>query len=269
MNTCILPETIYIYTTFPLSGFNIEELVQYIKRKIPSQKIETRDLSYLWNSGACTIDYIAKRVASLRVSDSKEEIKATEPLLVEIEYEKKKILTQEKYTGVVYDGFRLQNLYKELIRKNEQRLSFCHIIFTNRLVATLDENDKRYHLRVIILGIPNIISASGIVEALAKPKEYHLHLQSGTPLEIVKNAFKKEIIDYNDSRITELLKGYCLQALFYHITGKSFCSDKGCRLYNAHYQKEALYAHIESPYEFCPAHSRIIRNLDKLYRGMV
>ena len=47
------------------------------------------------------------------------------------------------------------------------------------------------------------------------------------------------------------------------LTGNPFCPDKGCRLFNAHWQEELIFAQLESDGEFCPQHTSI---LDNLYR---
>ena len=76
-----------------------------------------------------------------------------------------------------------------------------------------------------------------------------------------KNKFEGRFIEYNDPRMTEVCKGYTAQALFFHITGEPFCQDKGCRLFNAHWQEELIYSQLESPYEFCDKHANILHNL--------
>jgi hypothetical protein len=53
------------------------------------------------------------------------------------------------------------------------------------------------------------------------------------------------------------MKGYVMQALFYHLTLDPFCSDKRCRLYNAHWQEEVLEAQLEEP-EFCERHAKML-----------
>ena len=50
-----------------------------------------------------------------------------------------------------------------------------------------------------------------------------------------------------------------MQAVFYSLTGNPFCEDKGCRLYNAHWQEDAIFAQLESGYEFCKEHTKFLR----------
>ncbi|MDP3732467.1 MAG: hypothetical protein Q8R31_05575 [Candidatus Omnitrophota bacterium] len=168
--------------------------------------------------------------------------------------------------GLLFDFVATQKAFFHL--RYSKKSNACHIILTNRLFATLDV-DKRPHIRAAIFSYPCIISASGIVEGPAKPKEYYLYKQKYTQLGIwdieeakIKKKFKGRFIDYADKRMNEVLKGYVAQALFFYITGEPFCPDKSCRLYNAHWQEELIYAQIKSG-EFCAAHKKILKEIKK------
>ena len=50
-------------------------------------------------------------------------------------------------------------------------------------------------------------------------------------------------------------------SIFYQRGEKPFCHDKNCRLYNAHWQEELIQSQSDSPYEFCPTHRRILKEL--------
>ena len=71
----------------------------------------------------------------------------------------------------LYDGFVLQQVLRTLISGNECDSEHVHIIITDLLTCTFDEDDWRYHDRPVICGMPSIVSLSGIVERTAKPKE--------------------------------------------------------------------------------------------------
>jgi hypothetical protein len=132
-------------------------------------------------------------------------------------------------------------------------------------VATWDDSNRRYHIRTSLYGIPSLISTTGIVEAPAKPREYYLlksqYERLGKDLAELKACFEGRFIDYGDERLTEITKGYAMQAIFYALTGNPFCEDKGCRLYNAHWQEELIWAQLESGYEFCPRHTEFLNGL--------
>jgi len=253
--------SIYLYGSSGLPEYKAEEITDYLKNIYPKAKIEQREdfFSFLLKRlDSPDIDELARKITCSRVHSVSEQLKDFSPLPLEIEYEKKRLLGNKQLKGVIYDGFNLQAIYRELLGLKEFKSSFCHIIFTNQLLASFDSGDRRYHLRVGIYGPPNIISVPGLVEALAKPREYYVKMQMGQDTLSLSQEFKGDIIEYEDTRITELLKGYCLQSLFYHLIGDPFCSDKNCRLYNAHWQRDAILAQIEAEYEFCPKHTEII-----------
>ncbi|MDI6793629.1 MAG: hypothetical protein QME81_12325 [bacterium] len=90
-------------------------------------------------------------------------------LPAEIEYESRLISTR-KPSGLLYDGFSLQEIFRKLIPLQEHNLTHAHIVFTSRLFGTYEDN--RYHARVAVFGSPSLISTTGIVEAPAKPGEF-------------------------------------------------------------------------------------------------
>lgn len=109
-------------------------------------------------------------------------------------------------------------------------------------------------------GFPSLISTTGIVEAPAKPKEFYelkqeyVALGLPVPIEELKKKFRGRFIDYDDERLTEIMKGYVMQALFYHIFGEPFCRERRCRLFNAHWQEEVLEAQLGQTGILRPAH---------------
>jgi hypothetical protein len=152
-----------------------------------------------------------------------------------------------------------------LIPKDELKFSHLHIIFTSRLIGTWDRNDKRYHARTSVYGFPNLISTAGIVEAPAKPRQFYVLrkalIASGVDKELateeLKAKFKGQFIDYDDDRMTDIVKGYVIQAFFYHTIFDPFCQDMTCRLFNAHWQEDMINAQLEGK-EFCERHKDIL-----------
>ena len=282
-----IPSFIHIYGKGVIENPNLEKVSAYLKSILPGSVIDLRTdfISYYLTSldpakKDKEIDSLARRLAEIRVLNPTKRELNPEPLYAEIEYEKKKILnpSSTKSIGVFYDGFELQNIYRDLLipphppleKRGRGDFSFphIHIIFTNQLFTTWEDDDRRYHTRASIYGFPSIISTSGIVEAPAKPREFYLLKQQygivgrdDLAIAEFKKKFKGRFIDYNDPRMTEVCKGYTAQALFFHITGEPFCEDKGCRLFNAHWQEELIYSQLKSPYEFCEAHTDMMKNL--------
>ncbi len=270
------PSFIHIYGKETIANPNLEEVSSYLKLLLPKTIIDVRTdfisnfLEPLDSSkGDEAVDSLAERLASIRVLDYSKQNLNPEPMYAEIDYEKRKILNPAtKSIGVFYDGFELQNIFYSIIGRDERSFSHTHIVFTNQLIATWEDDDSRYHARASAYGFPSIISTAGIVEAPAKPREFYLMKQQygmmgmdDLALAEFKNKFEGRFIEYNDPRMTEVCMGYTAQALFFHITGEPFCQDKGCRLFNAHWQAELIHSQLESPYEFCKTHDDMLKKL--------
>jgi hypothetical protein len=169
--------------------------------------------------------------------------------------------------GILYDGYKIHQLFQDLLPSEEIERTTCHIIFTPRLFGTFDKSDRRYHARDIICGYPSIISTTGLVEAPAKPREYYkikqsLVMQNITTIdEFIPEEMKNKYLVYNDPRLTEVVKGYAMQVVFYHLTSEPFCTENYCRLFNAHWQEEMLQAQLTTP-EFCDKHEMILEKFN-------
>ncbi len=269
-----LPCQIHLYHEGASSALNLEEIATYLREKLG--KIEVKQQGSLLaghlsrlseDERAKEADNLARGLAAIKVrrlgGDSHP---FSEPLRGEIEYEKRYLRRpSSKPVGILYDGFRLENIFSGLIPEEYLNREHLHLVFTNQLFGTWDENDRRYHARASVYGLPGIISTTGIVEAPAKPREFYLLRQrydilgkGDAGILELKKKFEGRFIDYDDDRLSEVVKGYCLQALFFHLTGDPFCRDKNCRLYNAHWQEELIAAQVGGSYELCPFHEEIL-----------
>ena len=186
---------------------------------------------------------------------------------------------------LLYDGLWLQRIfYKIMASKNPSDFngSFIQIIFTSRLFVTFETGgslttlpldpqpdrgyprSQRYHARVVLTGLPSLISTSGIVEAPARPKEYYWlkasFIHAGKDLSELDLIYKGRFIEYEDPRISSVLAPYVLQAIFYELTGNPFCDNPSCCLYNSHWQEEVLKAQIEG--KLCEEHRDVILGLN-------
>lgn len=257
---------IHLYDDPSVKNLKLSEISLYLKEKLGQVSVDLRS-AFITVSDEL-LDGLSERLASAKVRDLGNPNVKFEPLYGEIEYEKRILKEPSRRSfGILYDGFRLQAILRDLIPPQELGPEHLHIVFTNRLFGTWDENDRRYHARVSVYGSPSIISTTGIVEAPAKPKEFYLLKQqyaalgtTNVPLEALKEKFRGRFIDYDDERLTEVMKGYVMQAIFFHLTLEPFCSDKRCRLYNAHWQEEVLEAQLKPP-EFCEMHERALEQL--------
>lgn len=212
---------------------------------------------------------LARRLAKLKVRDPASPPAEAEPAPAEVAFERRRLANEDRGPfGVLYDGFGLQVLLGELLPPDQRRLDHVHIAFTNRTIGTWDHDDLRYHLRTIILGLPALISTTGLVEAPAKPREFYLarqRLSLTTRPELahvlLKEQFRDQVLDHDDPRLTEIAKGYAMQAIVYQLTGEPFCPDPDCRLHNAHWQRELLRAQLGGPPEYCPRHQAVLEAL--------
>ena len=256
---------VILYDEGVAQALNIEEIAEYLGGKIGKSRVEVRgDPFALSPSRAKSLDY-ARRIASIKIRDATTRLASGQEILYgEVQYEKRRISGKTRAFGILYDGLQLQRIFCELIPRDERRLELVHIFFTNRLFATWDQGSKRYHARVSVYGIPSVISTTGLVVAPARPREYYLLKQQYEVLRKdlleLKDMFRGSFIDYEDERLIEVMKGYAMQAVFYSLIGDPFCEDRGCRLYNAHWQEELIFAQLGSEYEFCPRHAKLLKD---------
>jgi len=208
------------------------------------------------------LEATARKLAELRVTDITSSFQKNDPLPMEVKVEERALEGKKQAVGVLYDGFALMEFLKGLMPREEVRAGYLHLYITERLLGTFGQGDRRYHARAIVLGYPSIISTPGLVEAPARPREYYLEKGTGIAPEILKDKYSHQFLDYGDERMTEVLKGYASMATFYQFFGEAFCSDKNCRLYNAHWQEELLRAQLSRP-GFCNYHEGLRKSLVK------
>jgi len=268
------PGTLILYDDITSGNLVLPEIKKYITELIPGIEVVLRSGFLAHHIVSEKIQEFAGLLARIKIRDQKRDIENFDPLPGEIQFEKKMLLDQKtRRIGVIYDGFEFQRLLRELIPESERNMTVVHIAITSRLMATFDDNDRRYHARVIISGYPAVISTSGIVEAPAKPREFYRMKQMETilgnatvPAELLDRHFSGRFMEHDDSRLTEVMKGYIMQAVFYHTTGEAFCNNPHCRLFNAHWQKELIKAQIESG-RLCDDHTRIMNELILSFNG--
>jgi hypothetical protein len=258
---------IILYKEPAISEINTELLTEFLEENFPI-KVEIKDSVFK----EFNLEDI-KKLSNIRITDIKSQFSEYKSSDVEIEFERKlcedsslmntttKVEDAQEISEVfMYDGFELQKILRHINENNDT----LHIILTNRLMCTFDENDKRYHARAVICANPSIISTTGIIEAPAKPKEYYFEVMKlrtqGLDIKSAKERYKDKFLEYNDKRLTKVLEGYILQVIFYNITGESFCEDIECRLNNAHWQKDLLFSQLEIN-KLCKKHNEILANL--------
>lgn len=266
------PENIYLYYGGISRTLDLSALRDCLAGWLPNARVEVREtfLRY-WlarrsdTGGDVFIDDLAERLARTKVRDPNGRPMSFRPLYGEVEYERRRLRDPNvKGFGILYDGFRLQMVCSDLLGDEESDADHLHVVFTDQLFGTWDPDDLRYHVRVNVCGHPSLISTSGIVEGPAKPREYYLLKQQYDAMRLgdsrlmeLKEQFAGTFIDYDDPRLTNAMKGYAAQCLFFHATGEPFCDDPECRLYNAHWQEELIRAQL-GEVAFCERHREML-----------
>lgn len=215
---------------------------------------------------APALDQIARQIAHARTKDPSQAHQTHIPMEAEVDYERRAMRGTARLGGIPYDGRSLLDLYSDIMSR-ELEPTEASIVFTNRLVTTFSRDDLRHHLRMLVCGFPSIVSVPGVVEAPARPREYHilrreLEVMGPAPIQLerLKDEFKGRFIGYGDSAVTEVLKGLALQAVIFHMTLEPFCDSLYCRLFNAHRQEELVQSQLRGD-RFCPRHATLVARL--------
>lgn len=209
----------------------------------------------------------ATRLASSRIFNPHAPFEGHIPTEEEINFEEESFENSSASDNIVlYDGFELQKIILDKIPSEELSRDVFHLAFTTRLSCTYDYEDNRYHGSAVICSNPSIVSTTGIIEAPAKPRAYYLIMQhsisQGLNLDTLKDKFRGKFLEYHDKNLAQVVRGYALQAIFYHITSEPFCDSKECVLYNAHWQEDLIHAQIELG-KLCEHHQRILETYKK------
>jgi hypothetical protein len=247
------PRFIHIYQTASAPALDVRIVAEEIYKILPSCKIDIRP----------PFKYEEKMIEHTKIADIKQPF---EKQPNHKQDSKIMMMTTTTTTIPLYDGFVMQKKLAEIIPYVEISLAHIHIIFTNLLTCTFSEDDWRYHGRAVICGTPSIVSTTGIVEALAKPREFYLAQLLGGMAEdngMLKKKFVGRFIDYHEEdKITAASINYALQAIFFFITsGEPFCNNKDCRLFNAHWQEDLIHT-IEKKI-LCSHHRNLANKLSK------
>ena len=201
---------------------------------------------------------LAAHLCAIRVLDPSRQTAARQPLKPERDYEERLLAKETRATlGVVYDGYELQRLALSRLPSEERGLAAINVWFTERVIATWDEDDRRYHARVSAYGYPSIVSTSGMVVAPAKDKEYYLARRLGIDPASRAEEYAGRFLQYRCPTVTEIAKGYAMQAVFYGLVGNPFCDEPSCKLFNAHWQREMMDAQLGEP-EYCACHEGML-----------
>ncbi len=224
---------VYLYSDSPSPSLVMEGVTDYLSDLGLSVEFRGDFLSYL-SLGAEERAELESLLVKARVFDIERPVDFFQPHLPPEAFEKE-----------LYDGFWVQRTFSRFfLRKHPGELAKngFHAVITGRLLGTY--GSRRYHARVIISGFPSFVSTSGLVEGPARPREYYFlkaeFIQSGRDPGELNEMFQGKFVDYEDERITKITGPYVLQPLLHHFSGKEFCGNDRCALFNSHWQKEVL-----------------------------
>lgn len=254
-------EQVLLYDGVGQPWFDAAAVAAYLARWLPWLRVEVRRGVFQHALGAAcgpeALAGLAEDLCRVRVSDPRRQVaeRTRRPLKPELDYEMRLLAGAARpAAGVAYDGLELQRLAFNVLPQAERHQRAVHVWVTERLIATWDEADRRYHARVSLYGFPSILSTEGMVQAPARERAFYVarRLGLGEAADPGGQALRHE-----DPRTTEVAKGYAMQALFYAFTGEPFCHEAGCRLFNAHWQREMLAAQLGGT-EYCPRHAQML-----------
>lgn len=262
---------LHLYNEPAADALGVEEIADYLRSRLGGAEVNVRQAFHEElapppeDGGAAWVAELAYEWAGAKVLDPMRPVGDREPLFGEIAYEKRRLSGPAAHSaGIVYDGPRLQLALAERLPAGERGLGDVHLVFTRQLIATFSDDDLRYHVNVLVGGMPNLLSSTGLVEGPAKPREHYVQ-------QAVSRTFGRHWSDElaaatevdcrwllpEDPRTTEVMKGYALQAVFHQLGGETFCEDRHCRLFNARWQEEVLAAQLCEP-ELCPRHEAML-----------
>ena len=203
-------------------------------------------------------DALCRRMARARVHQPDRQAPDREPAPAELDYEDRFLTAgSDRPSGVLYDGNLVLGLCASLIAPEELGKHCCHIAFTPQFFGTW--GGARYHARVAVFGMPTLISTSGAVQGPARPRQHYLARRIGGQMP-GRDESGGDYLTSDDPRMQQVLEGYLIQALFYHIAGQPHCDDEPCRLFNAHWQEKMLRAQTGEDAGLCSQHRRMLES---------
>ena len=228
--------SIFVYSDNPPASLAAEEVADFLRRFGLRAEFRGDFLRFL-SAGREDAARLDSLLPGARVLDAETPVEtlrdAAEPV------------PEGAFEPELYDGFWAQRIFAKLfLGRFPAALSEggFHLVLTGRLLGTFGR--KRYHARTVLSGFPSFVSAAGIVEGPARPREYYflragLAASGGDPGEL-DEIYRGEFVSRDDGRITGVACSYALQPLLHNLAGKEFCRDGGCALFNSHWQREVL-----------------------------
>ncbi len=254
------PRRIFLYDGLAPDGSAARGLAEWLQSEVKSARVEARpDFFRFWleaeRAGDARLDDLAARFARARVVRADAPRGERRPLPGEVRFERRFLLDGPRRPyGLLYDALAVMAIAAERLPAEEAGVECCHIALTNLLVGEWDPRGRRWRARSAVYGLPSFASAPGHVEAPAKPRAYYLARALGADAPEPGDS----CLAPRDPRLPEAMKGALLQAVFYHMTGEPHCERRECRLFDAHWQADLLYAQTRPGAGLCERHRRML-----------
>ncbi len=179
------PPVVCLYDGAGVENFDIQKVGEYLGQWFGTERVQIRDefirhhLRSQERIDERRLETLAESFSKARIKEPTKRLEKDKLVPEQLDQEHKWLLQGTASVDVFYDGVALQQAYLNLIHSGENSLEFLHLAFTNRLIGTWDQSDRRYHARVSIYGWPSIISTTGVVQGPARPREYYFGVMAG------------------------------------------------------------------------------------------
>lgn len=255
-----LPARLHLYDAAAPGELDVPALADWLQEEVAGLRVDVRTdfvSHHLADDEAG--EGLARELARAKVRHPDRRAGEARPLPGEVQFEERFLTAGgRKPAGLLYDGELLAAALAGLLPSGEADARHCHVALTNQLVGTWQAAEARYHARACVFGFPTLISTTGLVEAPARPRDYYVGRGLGFAPHQLQEGPAGRWLERGDPRLQEVVKGYMLQALFYHASGRPFCEDRDCRLYNAHWQEELIHAQTRPGAGLCDTHRRAL-----------
>jgi hypothetical protein len=248
-------DTVYLYDDPDTAGLDVDALSGWVAARLPHTHVAVRT-DYLTHQLA-RFSSAHQEALIAELSDQLQRAEVDNLVRPQDRQRLPAVAPDERGLDVVYEAVALQGVLGLLLDAAEAKLSHLHVMFTSSYVGVWRANEGYLRLRAAVLGVPNIISTSGLVEALELPRQYHFMRQQLAVVGVeddVDKVFADQTLGYGDPRVNEVCKGYLMQALFYRLTGETGCEDPACRLHLHTTHRAALRTQVLGRPGLCERH---------------
>jgi hypothetical protein len=251
-------KTVYLYDEPDAPGLDTAVIGGYLASELPGLDVQLRR------------DFLTHQLA--RFPDEQREVLEREMmkqlgrarvtnLAAPCEREHLPVSPEELGLDRVYDAAALQAILRLLIAEEESSADHIHLVFTEHAIGSWSGETEPFRLHILCMGEPSVLSTTGLVEALPRPREYEFRRAQlaflgldEDALEDLAEEFADRTFGYGDRRINQVCQGYALMACYYRLFGEAFCHDPACRLYAARSHEELIEVQCGERVGLCERH---------------